>query len=119
MSRRLAARNSKVRCNCFSPGLIPSTGLFRSQNPLFVGLFSFFAVKVLGVGTTPAVGGDCLVYMVEAPTLEDTAAQFLATPPGKPKDLFASQKISEEAADVAKAQKLWELSDKLLTKVLA
>lgn len=50
MARRLAARGSKVTCNCFSPGLIPSTGLFRSQNPLFVGLFNFIAVQVLGVG---------------------------------------------------------------------
>lgn len=51
MGRRLAARGSKVTCNCFSPGLIPSTGLFRSQNPLFVALFNFIAVQVLGVGT--------------------------------------------------------------------
>lgn len=49
--RRLAARGSKVTCNCFSPGLIPSTGLFRSQNPVFVALFNFIAVQVLGVGT--------------------------------------------------------------------
>lgn len=53
MTRRLAARGSKVTCNCFSPGLIPSTGLFRSQNPLFVGLFNFLAVQVLGVGKKP------------------------------------------------------------------
>lgn len=50
MSRRLAAKGSKVTCNCFSPGLIPSTGLFRSQNPIFVKLFDFIAVQVLGVG---------------------------------------------------------------------
>lgn len=51
MGRRLSAKKSKVTCNCFSPGLIPSTGLFRSQNPVFVALFNFIAVQVLGVGT--------------------------------------------------------------------
>lgn len=57
MTRRLAARGSKVTCNCFSPGLIPSTGLFRSQNPLFVGLFNFIAVQVLGVGALVVLWG--------------------------------------------------------------
>jgi len=117
ISRRLTDRKSKVRCNCFSPGLIPSTGLFRSQNPLFVGLFNFFALRVLGVATTIAEGGNCLVYMVESPDLEDKTASFLATPPGKPKDLFSSQKISEEAADVDKARRFWDLTEKLLAKV--
>lgn len=60
MSRRLAASKSKVRCNCFSPGLIPSTGLFRSQNPLFVGAFNFIAVKVLGVGKSIKVNGSAV-----------------------------------------------------------
>jgi protochlorophyllide reductase len=118
MSRRLLDRKSKVRCDCFSPGLIPSTGLFRSQNQLFVGLFNFFAVNVLGVGTTISEGGDCLVYMVEAPELEDTSAVFLATPPGKPKDVFSSQTISKEAQDTAKAQRVWDLSEKLVNKVM-
>ncbi len=117
ISRRLMERKSKVRCNCFSPGLIPSTGLFRSQNPLFVGLFNFFALRVLGVATTIAEGGNCLVYMVEAPELEDKSAAFLATPPGKPKDLFSSQNISKEAADADKARRFWDLTERLLAKV--
>lgn len=117
ISRRLMERKSKVRCNCFSPGLIPSTGLFRSQNPLFVGLFNFFALRVLGVATTIAEGGNCLVYMVEAPELEDKSAAFLATPPGKPKDLFSIQNISKEAADADKARRFWDLTEKLLAKV--
>ena len=84
---------------------------------MFVGIFNFFALRVLGVATTIAEGGNCLVYMVEAPELEDKSAAFLATPPGKPKDLFSSQKVSEEAADTDKARRFWDLSEKLLAKV--
>ncbi len=118
MSRRLAAKGSKVTANCFSPGLIPSTGLFRSQNPFFVKAFDFIAVQVLGVGTTPSVGGDTLVYMVESPELEEVRGQFYATPPGKPRELFGAQTISKEAQDAAEAKRVWELSEQLLAKVM-
>jgi protochlorophyllide reductase len=118
MTRRLEGGRSRVTCNCFSPGLIPSTGLFRSQNPVFTKLFDFLAVQVLGVGTTPSVGGDTMVYMVESPELEETRGKFYATPPGKPRELFGAQQISKEAQDAAKAQRVWELSEKLLDKVL-
>lgn len=70
-------------------------------------------------GTTISVGGDCLTYMVESPELEEVKGKFYATPPGKPRALFGEQRISTEAQDAAKAQRVWELSEQLLKKVLA
>lgn len=65
------------------------------------------------------MGGDTLVYMVESPELEETRGKFYATPPGQPRALFGEQKVSREAQDGAKAQRVWELSEKLLEKVTA
>lgn len=70
-------------------------------------------------GTTIGVGGDCLTYMVESPELEEVKGKFYATPPGKPRALFGEQRISKEAQDADKAQRVWELSEQLLKKVLA
>lgn len=94
-----------------------SSGLFRSQNQIFVTLFNFFAVNVLGVGTTVDVGGDCLCYMTLSPDLEGVSGPFYATLPGKPKSLFGERQISKEASDVEKAKKVWQLSSDLLAKV--
>ena len=117
LSRRLRDKKSKVDVTCFSPGLIPSSGLFRSQNPIFVGLFNFIAVKVLGVGTTIEVGGDCLTYMSLAPELEGVSGPFYATLPGKPNGLFGEREISKEASDVEKAKRVFDLSASMLEKV--
>lgn len=43
------ARNSKVKVDCFSPGLITSSGLFRNQNPIFSKIFDFAASYFLQV----------------------------------------------------------------------
>lgn len=49
--------------------------------------------------------------MVTMRSLEDDAGgRFLATSPGKPDSAFAPQAVSVEAQDMAKGQRLWELS---------
>uniref|UniRef100_A0A7S3YA04 protochlorophyllide reductase n=1 Tax=Heterosigma akashiwo TaxID=2829 RepID=A0A7S3YA04_HETAK len=113
MQRRLAAKGSKVTCNCFSPGLIPTSGLFRNQNPLFSGAFGLITGAV-GVAATVEQGGDCLAYLVDAPELEGQGGLFLTTQPGKPKSDFGPFPISKEASDVSKAKSLFELSTKLV-----
>lgn len=45
--RRLAAKKSGVKVDCFSPGLIPSSGLFRNQNPIFSKIFDFAATNII------------------------------------------------------------------------
>ena len=42
-----------IIANCFSPGLIVGTGLFRDQNPVFTKLFDIAATNVLKVGENP------------------------------------------------------------------
>ncbi|CAM9850669.1 unnamed protein product, partial [Ectocarpus fasciculatus] len=50
--RRLSARRSAVKVDWFSPGLIPSSGLFRNQNPIFSKIFDFAATNVIKASTT-------------------------------------------------------------------
>eukprot|EP00904_Undaria_pinnatifida_P002452 jgi/Undpi1/12207/HiC_scaffold_5.g01883.m1 len=109
--RRLSANKSKVKVDCFSPGLIPSSGLFRNQNPIFSKIFDFAATNIIKVAASVGQGGDTLVEMVtEASLQEGAGGRFLATEPGKPDSPFAAQAVSTEAQDVSNGQRLWGLS---------
>eukprot|EP00903_Cladosiphon_okamuranus_P012458 g11667.t1 len=110
--RRLSAKKSGVKVDCFSPGLIPSSGLFRNQNPIFSKIFDFAATNIIKVAATVGQGGDTLVEMVTALSLADESkgGRFFATEPGKPDSAFSEQAVSIEAKDEAKGKRLWELS---------
>jgi len=109
MQRRLSDRGSKVTCNSFSPGLITRSGLFRDQNPIFVGLFDFIVYNVAHVAETVDFGGGCLVTMAVGPQLEGKGAEFWSnSKPGQ--HTFEKVEVSKEAQDAAKARRLWELS---------
>jgi protochlorophyllide reductase len=103
--------------NCFTPGLIVGTGLFRDQNKLFTKVFDFAATDLLKVGETPEWGGGALTYM----TSVDTRGLYYASPPGSSKygeaaygNQFLPSSVSKEAQDDEKAKRLWTLSEKLL-----
>ncbi|GAX19365.1 protochlorophyllide reductase [Fistulifera solaris] len=119
LQRRLEmnAGTKGIIVNCFNPGLIVGTGLFRDQNPIFTKVFDFAATDLFKVGETPDWGGGCLAYM----TTVDTRGLFYSSAPGSSKygdAAFGSQfkpfAISKEAQDDAKARLLWELSAKEL-----
>jgi protochlorophyllide reductase len=115
----LSAKGSNVVVNCFNPGLIVSTGLFRDQNPLFTKVFDFAATDLLKVGETPSFGGGCLAYMANS---VDTRGMYYSSDPGTAAKYgdaaygkqFTVVTPSKEARDDAKAKRLWELSEKLL-----
>lgn len=106
-----------ITVNCFNPGLIVSTGLFRYQNPFFTKIFDFAATELFRVGETPEWGGGCLAYMTDI----STKGLYYSSAPGSSKygdaaygNQFAPTGVSKEAADYAKAKKLWKLSAKEL-----
>ena len=119
LQKRLSssADTKGIAVNCFNPGLIVSTGLFRDQNPLFTKLFDVAASDVFKVGETPQWGGDCLAYM----TTVDSLGLYYSSPPGSSKygnAAFGYQfnivTPSIEARDDEKAKRLWALSEKLV-----
>jgi len=119
LQRRLESNGATkgISVNCFSPGLIVGTGLFRDQNPLFTKLFDVAATNLLKVGETPEWGGASLAYM----TTVNTHGLFYDSPPGSSKygdaafgKQFVPSSVSKEGQDDVKAKKFWELSAKLL-----
>ena len=124
LQRRLEAQNTTqgITANCFNPGLIVGTGLFRDQNPVFTKIFDFAATDLLKVGENPEWGGGCLTYMINQVADRGT---FYSSAPGSSKygdaaygNQFTVTTVSNEAQDDTKATRLWELTEKALAKVV-
>lgn len=101
----------------FSPGFIPSSGLFREprkDNFLAASAFAFAAEKLLGFAVPIDVGGDRLAYLATASEEEVPSGSYLSAPTGAKgytrADGFDDGLISSEASDDAKGAKLWELT---------
>jgi len=121
LKRRLMKGNKDIDVNCFNPGLIVSTGLFRDQNPLFTKVFDFAATDLFKVGETVHWGGGALEYMTLDKTVNSKSGLYYTSPPGSSKygdsafgTDFIQTEVSIEARDDVKAQRLWELSEKLV-----
>jgi len=117
LQRRLAGAKSEITVNCFTPGLIVSSGLFREQPKLFTKVFDVAATNVLKVGESQEWGGACLVHT----TTVDTKGLFYSSPPGSSKyglEAVGNQLVptdpSKESQDGAKGVRLWDLSEKLV-----
>ena len=119
LQKRLDANSATkgISTNCFNPGLIVSTGLFRNQNPLFTKVFDVVATDVFKVGETPAWGGAALAYM----TTVDSSGKYYTGNPGSSRygdaafgNQFTITQVSKEAQDCGKATRLWDLTEKLL-----
>ena len=120
LQRRLESDPStkNMVVNCFNPGLIVSTGLFRNQGKVFTTVFDFMATSVFGFGETKSFGGGCLSYMA---TSVRTKGLYYGAPAGSVKygdaaygNQFTVNEMSKEAQDDITAQRLWELSERLV-----
>lgn len=133
LQRRIdqAAINDKkyttLVANCFTPGLIVGSGLFRNQNPFFTKLFDVAATNILKVGETIEWGGAALTYMITNVTGPTVRGQYYYSKPGSSStygeerafqkgdlNVFGPTQVSIEAQDNNKAKRLWELSEQLL-----
>ena len=114
LARRLQAQKSSVTCNVMNPGLIPTTGLFRSINPLFVFVFTLLTRYVFRVAVSEEEGGKCVATMVQSPLLKGVTGGYFSAEPGPSGKPFGPMVASSEARDEAKAKVLWELTDQLV-----
>lgn len=124
LSRRLRGDGSSVQVNCFNPGLIVGTGLFRDQNQVFTKIFDVAATNLLKVGESPHWGGGALEYMALSSQVgKDGGGHYYSSPPGSSKygdDAFGKQfkmsGVSKEAkeSDGGKGKRLWDLSETLV-----
>lgn len=116
LQRRLSNSDATkgIAVNCFNPGLIVGTGLFRDQNPVFTKLFDLAATNLFRVGESPEWGGAALEYMTRQ---HDTRGLFYTSPPGSSRygdaafgREFIPMPVSKEAQDDSKGKLLWDLS---------
>ena len=110
LNRRLQDRNAKAIC--FSPGLIPTSGLFRHQKR-----WDDSVLKQLGImGETEEWGGCFLAWMAISDKAFDKGGCYWRAPFGIsrrggkiPDDIFL-ESLNEEVTSHKNRERLWELS---------
>ena len=127
LQRRLSSndKTKNIKVNSFTPGLIVGTGLFREQNAIFTKVFDIAATNILKVGETTQYGGGALEYMTLSPKVDKAAGgMYYYSEPGSSKygdyaygRQFDISEVSKEARaceDDGRANRFWELSEKLV-----
>lgn len=97
--------DNKITANCFHPGFIPSTNLFRDA-PIWTRLMVHAAAIVPGIGTTQEDGAQRLLRLATAEKFDERTGTYVTddgiTPP------------SPEASDPENRERLWECSAELV-----
>ncbi|KAM6584533.1 hypothetical protein CsatB_011535 [Cannabis sativa] len=92
------------------PGCIATTGLFREHIPLFKLLFPPFQKYITKGYVSEEDAGKRLAQVVSDPSLTKSGVYWSWN---KASASFENQ-LSQEASDVEKARKVWEISEKLV-----
>lgn len=92
------------------PGCIATTGLFREHIPLFRTLFPPFQKYITKGYVSEEESGKRLAQVVAEPSLTKSGVYWSWN---KASASFENQ-LSEEASNVEKARKVWDLSEKLV-----
>ncbi|KAF8083426.1 hypothetical protein N665_0774s0014 [Sinapis alba] len=92
------------------PGCIATTGLFREHIPLFRSLFPPFQKYITKGYVSEAEAGKRLAQVVGDPNLTKSGVYWSWN---KTSASFENQ-LSQEASDVDKARRVWEVSEKLV-----
>lgn len=104
LAERLPA-DSGVTANCFHPGFVPSTNLFRDA-PVWTRLFVRTASVVPGIGTSQQDAADRLVRLVSDPRFGEETRTYV----GGDGELTPTA----EATDPETRRRLWEISADLV-----
>ncbi|KFK27036.1 hypothetical protein AALP_AA8G325700 [Arabis alpina] len=92
------------------PGCIASTGLFREHIPLFRALFPPFQKYITKGYVSETEAGKRLGQVVSDPSLTKSGVYWSWN---KSSASFENQ-LSQEASDIEKARRVWEVSEKLV-----
>lgn len=106
-TRELADRleDTEITVNCFHPGFVPSTNLFRDA-PIWTRLAIRSAAIIPGIGTTQQEGAQRLCKLVTAPEFRERTGTYVTG------DGITSP--STEASNPANQQRLWDISADLV-----
>ena len=103
-TRELQKRCPDLSVNCFTPGLIVGTGLFRNQNKVFTKVFDVAATNLLKVGESVEWGGGALAYMALSPDLDSSRGKYYGAKPGASKDGEAGEEKRSGGSEASREE---------------
>ena len=98
----------------FYPGCVADTPLFRNHYPLFQKLFPLFQKYITGGYVSQELAGERLAAIVADPEFKQSGAYFSWGNRQKQGRKAFVQKVSSQARDDEKAERMWDLSAKLV-----
>lgn len=96
------------------PGCVATTPLFRNHYPLFQKLFPLFQKYITGGFVSEELAGDRVAEVVVEPDYKQSGAYWSWGNRQKEGRKSFVQKVSPQARDDEKAERLWDLSAKLV-----
>ncbi|EAZ90885.1 protochlorophyllide reductase [Crocosphaera chwakensis] len=107
--------NTGVVFTSLYPGCVADTPLFRNHYPLFQKIFPWFQKNITGGYVSQELAGERVADVVTKPEYGQSGS-YWSWGNRQKKDRKAAfvQKVSPQAQDEAKAERMWELSEKLV-----
>ena len=96
------------------PGCVADTPLFRNHYPLFQKIFPWFQKNITGGYVSKELAGDRVADVVAAPEYKQSGAYWSWGNRQKKDGKSFVRKVSPEARDDAKGERMWDLSEKLV-----
>ncbi len=96
------------------PGCVADTPLFRNHYPLFQKIFPWFQKNITGGYVSQELAGDRLAMVVADPEYKQSGAYWSWGNRQKKEGKSFVQRVSPQARDDEKADRMWELSAKLV-----
>jgi protochlorophyllide reductase len=96
------------------PGCVADTPLFRNHYPLFQQLFPLFQKYITGGYVSQELAGERVAAVVADPEYQQSGAYWSWGNRQKKDRKAFVQKVSPQARDEEKAQRMWDLSAKLV-----
>jgi protochlorophyllide reductase len=99
------------------PGCVATTALFRNHYPLFQKIFPIFQKYITGGFVSEELAGERVAAVVADPEYKQSGMYWSWGNRQKKNGKSFVQEVSREASDDEKAERLWELSEKLVAFV--
>jgi protochlorophyllide reductase len=96
------------------PGCVADTPLFRNSYPIFQKVFPWFQKNITGGYVSQELAGERVAQVVADPEFKQSGAHWSWGNRQKEGRQSFVQELSEKATDDTTAQRMWELSEKLV-----
>ncbi|WP_017718367.1 protochlorophyllide reductase [Kamptonema formosum] len=103
-----------ITFNSLYPGCVATTALFRNHYPLFQKLFPIFQKYITGGFVSEELAGERVAAVVADPEYKQSGMYWSWGNRQKKNGKSFVQQVSPEASDDEKAERLWDLSEKLV-----